>query len=310
LPTLAKSPARLKWVASANGVTGTYAARKFHIELSTTDYMAILDDPEVNAVYITTRHDTHAAIVMKALEAGKNVFVEKPLCITAQELKAIEELYGRLCDEGRAPLIMVGFNRRFATLSQIVRERVASRASPLAMTYLCNAGAIPPDHWVQMSDLGGGRIIGEACHFVDLFRFYAGAPIASVTAFKQAMEEEADTEDTVSLCLLAEDGSIGNINYFANGHKRFPKERIEVFWEGKVLSIEHFKSLRGYGVSGFSKKTLFSQDKGHHPGFISFIEAIQRGGAGPIPFEEITNVTEASLAAVHAMRTKTTVQLR
>lgn len=309
LKPLSKSGARFKWIASAGGVTGTHAARKYAIERSTTDYREILDDPEVNAVFITTRHGAHAAMVLAAIQAGKHVFVEKPLCLSGDELNTIIQAYEGAAAKSQPPMVMVGFNRRFSPLSSLLQKKSTARANPISFSYLCNAGFIPPDHWVHDPRAGGGRIIGEACHFIDYFRFVAGAPIISVSGFKQIREPGADTEDSVALTLLAADGSVGNINYFANGSKNYPKERVEVFFDGKVLLLDNYKKLSGYGLGGFKSKGLRSQDKGHKQGFAAFLAAVKEGKPAPIPWDHIVNVTQATLAAVDAIRTQRTIRL-
>lgn len=301
LGPLKDAGARLKWIASGKGVTGTTAAKKHGIEQSTTDIGEILADNEVTGVVITTRHNAHASMVLRALEAGKHVFVEKPLCMDLEELAAIEK-----AKAASGKMVMVGFNRRFSPLMQSIAKKTSSRANPLSMTYLCNAGAIPGDHWTQDKEVGGGRIIGEACHFIDLFQFLADSPIISVSAFKQNLRGE-DLEDVVSINLIAEDGSIGNINYFANGSNAFPKERCDVFYDGNVLTMDNFKSAKGYGTK--LSQSVRRQDKGHRAGFAAFVNALEAGGEPPISFDALGNVTRATIAAVISMREGRVVQV-
>ena len=310
LPGLLKAGARLKWVATSRGLSGSSAARKFGIEQSTTDTQQILDDPEINALVIATRHNTHAPLVIRALKAGKSVFVEKPPCLTRAELDRIAEVYEEACGAGPTrPILMVGFNRRFAPLVTLLRSRLAGRKRPLSMIYTCNAGAIPPDHWTQDPDVGGGRIIGEACHFIDLLHFLADeSPITRVTALKHGRQDDANPADTVALTLRMADGSLGQVNYFANGAKSYPKEQLQVFSEGRILRIDNFRRLDGFGLHGKTKRS-WKQDKGHDEGFRLFVEAVRTGGQSPISFQSIANTTKATLAAVEALQRETTVTI-
>jgi len=310
-PALVKAGARLKWVATSTGLSGSTAARKFGIEQSTTDVRRVLDDPEVNAVVIATRHNTHASLVIEAIEAGKSVFVEKPLCLTGGELSEITRAYRNAEERGpKRPILMVGYNRRFAPLVTRLRSRLGSRKRPLAMTFTCNAGSVPPDHWVQDPAIGGGRIIGEACHFIDLLHFLAGeSPIAQVTAMRLGPEDAANPGDTVSITLRFADGSLGQINYLANGARSYPKERLSVFGEGRVLHLDNFRRLHGYGYRGANRKS-WTQDKGHVAGFHAFVQAVRTGAPSPISWESIANTTKATFAVVEAIERETAVAIR
>ncbi|HUU81178.1 MAG TPA: Gfo/Idh/MocA family oxidoreductase, partial [Acidobacteriota bacterium] len=291
LPALKKSGARLKTIASSGGVTGTHFGKKFGFELSTTDSESILKDPDINAVFITTRHNSHAYFVLAALKAGKHVFIEKPLCLTLGELEEIQKTYSSLLTRHSSPLVMVGFNRRFAPHVVKIKELLETVREPRSFIMTVNAGFIPPDHWTQDPEVGGGRIIGEACHFVDLLRFLAGVPMARSELFGL----DSPTGDTVSIQLKFADGSIGTIHYLANGSRRFPKERLEVFCGGRILQLDNFKTLRGYGWKNFKKMKLWRQDKGHRAEIKAFLEAVQSGGASPIPFDEIVEVTKTTI---------------
>jgi len=309
-PALVKARARLKWVATSTGLSGSIAARKFGIEQSTTDVRQVLDDPEVNAVVIATRHNTHASLVIGAIEAGKSVFVEKPLCLTAEELERITQAYQEADERGpERPILMVGYNRRFAPLVTLLRSRLGPRKRPLAMTFTCNAGSVPPDHWVQDPAVGGGRIIGEACHFIDLLHFLADeSPITRVTAMRLGPEDAVNPGDTVSITLRFADGSLGEINYFANGARTYPKERLSVFGEGRVLRMDNFRRLHGYGYRGTNKRS-WTQDKGHGAGFRAFVEAVRTGAPSPIPWESIVNTTKATFAVLEAIERETIVSI-
>lgn len=292
IPAFKMTGARLKTVASGGGVSGLHAGRKFGFEATTTDTPSVLADAGVNAVVITTRHNSHAHFVLATLRAGKHVFVEKPLCLTLNELKEVEETYSSLfTPHSSPPLLMVGFNRRFAPQVQKIKSLLGAVSGPKSFVMTVNAGAIPAEHWTQDSAVGGGRIVGEACHFIDLLRFLAGAPIAEW----RCMEMESRTHDTVTLQLGFADGSMGTVHYFANGSKSFPKERLEVFVGDRVLQLDNFRRLTGFGWPGFSKMNLWRQDKGQKSCAAAFIAAIRQGGSAPIPVEEIFEVSRISL---------------
>jgi predicted dehydrogenase/threonine dehydrogenase-like Zn-dependent dehydrogenase len=286
IPAFAATSARLKTVSSAMGVSGTAAARKFGIEFSSTDSEAMLADEEINALVISTRHSSHARWVCKALAAGKHVFVEKPLAMTLEGLDEIEAAYAAALARGLAPVLMVGFNRRFAPHVQRIRALLRGASGPKSFVMTVNAGAIPASHWTQDLEVGGGRIVGEACHFIDLLRHLAGAPIESWQ--RQAMD--SSTADTVSIQMRFTDGSIGTVHYFANGPKSFPKERLEVFANGRVLQLDNFRKLTGFGWPGFRKMNLWRQDKGQNACSAAFVHAVESGGAAPIPLDELLEV--------------------
>jgi predicted dehydrogenase len=325
IPAFREAGVRFKTVASNAGVSGVHAGKKYGFEEATTDSASVLADPEVDTVVVATRHDTHARYVCEALKAGKHVFVEKPLCLSRSELEQIENLYRALAardqlpvtgdlsnptgesepvathrspiTDHRSPLLMIGFNRRFSPLTVKAKELLAGVREPKSFVMTVNAGAIPADHWTQDPAVGGGRIVGEACHFVDLLRFLAGAPIASVQSVGLGQAEGiAVRSDKVSLSLAFADGSFGTVHYLANGHKSFPKERLEVFGAGRILQLDNFRVLRGFGWPGFKKLKLWRQDKGQKACAAAFVEAIRSGGPSPIPFEELCEVTRATLA--------------
>jgi predicted dehydrogenase/threonine dehydrogenase-like Zn-dependent dehydrogenase len=291
IPAFKKGGARLHTVASSAGVSGLHAGRKFGFAQTTTDTASVFADPAANTVVITTRHDSHARLVQQALSAGKNVFVEKPLCLTLAELGEIERLYARLTATGTAPRLMIGFNRRFAPQVQQVKRLLAGTSGPKAFVMTVNAGALPPDHWTHDPEIGGGRIIGESCHFIDLLRFLADAPISqhAVTAMQSAMG------DTVSIQLTFADGSIGTVHYFANGSKAFPKERLEVFASGRVLQLDNYRKLTGYGWPGFKSMNLWRQDKGQRACAAAYLSTVRDGHEAPIPFAEIIEVSRVSI---------------
>ena len=290
LPALQKTKIRLKTIASGGGVSGTHLGKKFGFGESTTDAEKILSDPEINTVFITTRHNTHARFVLKALEAGKHVFIEKPLCLTLQELEEIAA-HCLLPLASHSLSLMVGFNRRFAPHIVKIKEMLDSVREPKSFIMTVNAGKIPLDHWTQDPEVGGGRIVGEACHFIDLLRFLSGTGIIN----SNLMKLNSGIGDTVSIQLGFEDGSIGSIHYFANGNKAFPKERLEVFAAQKILQLDNFKTLKGHGWQDFKKMRLWRQDKGHEAEIKAFAEAVENGSPSPIPFEEIREVMRTTL---------------
>jgi predicted dehydrogenase len=298
IPAFQKSGARLKTIASSGGVTARHAGRKFEFEEVTTAPETILRDPGTNTVVVVTRHNTHARFVCDAMQAGKHVFVEKPLAINSEQLTEIEAVHGSI-GEGRAkPLLMVGFNRRFAPHVVKMKSLIETVTGPKSFVMTVNAGAIPAEHWTQDPEIGGGRVIGEGCHFVDLLRFLAAAAITEV----QAISSNASMTDCVSFNLGFADGSFGTVHYLTNGHKSFAKERLDVFCGGRVLQLDNFRKLTGYGWPGFSKMNLWSQDKGQAACAASFISAIEKGGPSPIPFSELAEVTRTTFEIVEQLR--------
>lgn len=297
IPAFKLAGAHFRSVASSSGVSGVYAARKFGFDETTTDTDRIFSDSATNAVVVSTQHDSHAGFVVQSLKAKKHVFVEKPLCLTLNELHQIQSAYEvASMQSAAAPMVMVGFNRRFAPHTLKIKELLKGIAGPKTFIMTVNAGAIPVGHWTHDQDAGGGRIVGEACHFIDLLRFLAGAPIVKW----QRMIMESQTHDTVSIQFGFADGSVGIVHYFANGSKAFPKERLEVFAAGRVLQLDNYRKLKGYGWPGFVKMSLWRQDKGQKACAAAFLEAVVDGAGPPIPFEEITEVARVSIEIAEA----------
>lgn len=295
LPALAKTGMELHTIAAGGGTSAAVAARKFGFRRATSDHQVILDDPEINTVFILTRHNTHARLVLQALRAGKHVFVEKPLCLTIEELGEIQSTYSSIISSPSPLILMVGFNRRFAPLAQKMRQLLQSRTEPLTLVYMVNAGAVPPDHWTQDPHIGGGRIIGEACHFIDFLRYLVGHPITDVVARSMGRTGSVGIrEDKVTITLSFADGSLGTVHYFANGNKRFPKERVEAFSQGRILTLDNFKELRGYSCKGFKRQRLWRQDKGHRAEVAAFVERVRTGGECLIPWAELEEVSRAT----------------
>lgn len=304
IPAFKKSGAQLHSIVTAGGTSGAIQARKLGFLNASTDDSVIFNSMEINTVAIATRHDTHARFVIEALEAGKNVFVEKPLALTVDEVDAVEEAYDRARERSETPVrLMVGFNRRFAPHIQKMKALLDTVREPKSFIMTMNAGAIPPQHWTQDINVGGGRIIGEACHYVDLMRFLAGSPIVSISARRMGdAPGVVISEDKAVITLGFADGSFGTINYFANGASDFPKERVEVFCSGRVLHLDNFRQLRGYGWSGFHKMGGWSQNKGQEACVATFLDTISKGKASPIPAAEIFEVARTTIQAALQLR--------
>ncbi|HEY2630435.1 MAG TPA: bi-domain-containing oxidoreductase [Usitatibacter sp.] len=294
MPAFKRAGARMKAVSSQMGVTGTRAAQQHGIEASTTDSASLVADKEIDALVIGTRHESHAKWVCAALDAGKSVFVEKPLATRMADLQTIEASYRRAMPGGA--LLMVGFNRRFSPHAVRMASLLSQVKGPKSFVMTVNAGAIPEGHWTQDPGVGGGRIVGEACHFVDLLRFLAGSRIASheSRAMRDPNSKNA-VPDTVTVTLSFEDGSIGTIHYFSNGHRSLSKERLEVFASGRVLSLDNFRRLRGYGWPGFGKMNLWRQDKGHNACVDEFVRALREGRPAPIDYADLIEVSRVTL---------------
>ena len=295
VPAFKAAGALLHTVASNGGVSGLHAARKFGFVATTTDSPSVLASHEIAAVVVTTRHDSHADWVCEALAAGKHVFVEKPLALTQAD---VEQVAVEATAAGVGRVLMVGFNRRFAPHVVKMKSLLVGAPGAKAVVVTVNAGAIPAEHWTQDLDVGGGRIVGEACHFIDLARHLVGAPI---TGWKIAALDAA-CRDSVSIQLNFADGSIGTVLYLANGSKAFPKERVEVFAAGRVLQLDNFRKLRGWGWPGFTRMSLWRQDKGQNACAAAFVNAVQTGGPAPIPLDEILEIARLTIDIAAAAR--------
>lgn len=297
IKAFAQAGAGLDTVASATGVSAAHYGRKLNFRNATSDPAAVLAAPHIDTVCIATRHDSHAAYVCEALRAGKHVFVEKPLCLTLAELEQIEEALRSPALDGRSPMLMVGFNRRFAPMVVKAKALLASSRQPKSFVITVNAGAVPPGHWTQDPRVGGGRLVGEACHFVDLLRHLAGSPLTHIDAVGLGGCGGPAPTDVASLTLRFACGSIGVINYFANGHRAYPKERLEVFSGGRVLVLDNYRKLSGFGWPGFSSMGAWVQDKGRRACAAAFIGAVKAGGPSPIALGEIIEVSRATIQA-------------
>lgn len=303
IPAFKAAGAQFHTIATAGGISGVIHGEKAGFAEASTDTAALLSNPSINTVAIVTRHDSHARFVAQALLAGKHVFVEKPLAIDADGLQQVQYAYAAAGADGRAqPQLMVGFNRRFSPQVQKMKSLLRPVKEPKCFVMTMNAGAIPPDHWTQDNKLGGGRIIGEACHFIDLMRFLSGSRIVSVQARRMGDSPGVPiTEDKASITLGFEDGSFGTIVYAANGSASFPKERVEVFAAGRVLQLDNFRKLRGYGWPGFSRMNLWKQDKGQKACAAGFLSALEKGIPAIEP-EEIFEVARVSIEAADILR--------
>jgi predicted dehydrogenase/threonine dehydrogenase-like Zn-dependent dehydrogenase len=302
IPAFAATPAVLKTIACGTGVSGTYTGRKYGFAESTTDTERIFTDPAITVVVIATRHDSHARLVRRALQAGKHVFVEKPLALTTEELDEIKDIYQQLAASGRPPLLMVGFNRRFAP--QVVRMKalLAAVREPKNFIMTVNAGDIPAEHWTQDRSAGGGRVIGEGCHFIDLLRFLAAAPITGYQAAGLGNAAQgALCNDKVTITLTFADGSCGTVHYLANGHKSFPKERLEVFCGGRIVQLDNFRRMGGFGWPRFTNLNLWRQDKGNSACVAAFVKAVSDGLPSPIPFDELMDVSTKTVEIAHSL---------
>ncbi|MEZ0483476.1 bi-domain-containing oxidoreductase [Fibrella aquatica] len=298
VPALKKAGAELHMIASANGLSGTLLAKKHHIGRSTTNYLDVLTDPAIDLCVITTRHNNHAKLVVEALQAGKHVFVEKPLVIYDSELPGVIA-----AQQAANRMVMVGFNRRFSPTARKAKALLGgnnSGATPMNIVATMNAGAIPANSWVHDRTVGGGRILGEACHYVDLITYLTGSRVVAV-CMNAMGQHPSESTDSASILLRYENGATGVINYFANGSKAYAKERIEVYSQERTLILDNFKSLKGYGFRGFSSQSG-GQDKGHTEQFRQLIACLRSGSAPLIAFAEIVNTTAATLAALRSLQ--------
>jgi predicted dehydrogenase/threonine dehydrogenase-like Zn-dependent dehydrogenase len=304
LPSIKKAgDIELVGIASSGGLHAQHSGKKFGFQYATSEDDEIIDDPNINTVAILTRHDTHAGLVLKALQAGKHVFVEKPLALNSTQLSAISK---QLKAENQS-LLTVGFNRRFAPLAQSLSSFFSHRNEAMYIHYRVNAGPTPLNHWTQDPDIGGGRIIGEGCHFVDFITYLVGASPVSVTA--HALPDGGKyREDNVSMTFTFPDGSIGIVDYLANGDKSFPKERVEVFCGGQIAVLDDFVSLQTM-KDGKKKEVKGVQNKGWVDEWKVFARSIREGGGPPIPYEQLIGVTKATFAAVESLRKQKTIRI-
>jgi predicted dehydrogenase/threonine dehydrogenase-like Zn-dependent dehydrogenase len=293
-------------IASATGLSAQHAAHKFGYGYATTSDNEIIHDPAINVVAILTRHNLHAQQTIAALKAGKRVYCEKPLALNPEELSQI----AKTLKTEKNPILMTGFNRRFAPLSLKLKSFIDQRSEPLIAHYRINAGYLPKDHWINDPKIGGGRIIGEACHFIDYLTYLVGVCPDTVSA--QGLPDNGIySEDNIILNLTFPDGSIGTVSYLSNGDKAFPKERIEVFCGGRVAVLNDFRSIELH-LNGSKKvyRKFLRQDKGHKAAWSAFLKALSAGGEPPIPYDQLLGVTSATFAAVNAVKERRKVKIK
>jgi predicted dehydrogenase len=312
LPIIAKSETTDRiGIASANGLNAQNATRRYQFQYSTAEAEKIFTDPQISTVAIFTRHNLHTSQVISALQAGKHVFCEKPLAIHQAELDVISQLL--LNPAGvqgeNAPILMVGFNRRFSPFGQQLKAFLKDRQEPIFASYRINAGRLPNNHWLYDPEQGGGRLVGEGCHFIDFLLFLIEQSPVSISAVNLP-DQGLYQEDNVVLTLRFTDGSVGVIEYLANGDRSFPKERVEVFAGGQVAVLDDFRTLQ-LTKDGRTEthRSRLRQDKGHSSEWNAFNQAILITKNPPIPYTQLIEVTQASLNAVESLRTRETLSI-
>lgn len=302
IPLFKKLNANLDTIITSGGVNSSIQGKKFGFANASSDIDSILSNKLIDTAIIATQHDTHALYAEKLLLAGKHVYVEKPLAINNNELDSLRKLYLENFKEKLRPQLMVGFNRRFSPHIKKIKSLIKNINEPKSIIMTMNAGYIAENHWTQDPLLGGGRIIGEACHYIDLMRFLVGKKITSFQAQKMGNNKSINkTDDKTFIILNFEDGSHGVIIYLANGSNKFPKERIEIFTAGKILQLDNFKKLKGFGWKGFNKLNLWKQDKGQLNCINSFINSIQ-SGVPAIPSNEIFEIAAVTIEIADLLR--------
>lgn len=289
IPAFASAGADLHTIVSSGGTSGAVVGKANGFRRTATDLQAVLGDEEIDTVVIATRHNSHADLAVQALESGKHVFVEKPLALTEAEVDRVAQAH-----EQSGRVLTVGFNRRFAPLTGNATALLASRIGPLALDLTVNAGSLPDDHWTRDPAIGGGRLVGEACHFIDLARHLTGSPISNVAVTTAMMPSGDPIEDIALLQLSFADGSMASVRYLSNGSSAFPKERVEGFWDGKSFRIDNFRRIHGWGVSGLPKRLWARQDKGHSSLVAAFMEAVRGHAEAPIPMDQLVEVSRWS----------------
>jgi predicted dehydrogenase len=301
IPAFKAAGAALNTLVTSGGLSAAIQGRKAAFARASTDVDEAITHPESDVAVIVTRHDSHADLTMKALNAGKHVFVEKPLALQERDINHIESFYKD--PVSAKPILMVGFNRRYSPYVVRMKELLRQVREPYVLSSIMNAGYIPREHWTQDPIIGGGRIIGEACHHIDLLRYLAGSEIVSVQARRIGNNHGIEvTEDKAAIILGFANGSMGTIQYVANGHQSFPKERVEVFGGGRVLQLNNFRELRGYGWPNFRKMRSWRQDKGQTQCVAAFLEAVRTTQGSPIPIEELLEVARVSIKVAKILR--------
>ena len=298
IPSLKKNGALLRTIVTSEGSSGVHAARKFGFENASTNIEDALNK-EIESLVVATKHNLHAEQILKGLSKNKNIFTEKPIAITKEEVSKIARYYRGMKEK---PVFMVGFNRRFSSHVQKMKSMIDTKTGPKCFNFVMNAGYLPNNHWTQDKEVGGGRIIGEACHYIDLMRYLANSNFKSWSAVKASSSmEEKNSNDRVIISLEFENGSIGSIHYLSNGGP-FQKERVEVFCDNSTLQINNFKEMVGYGWKNFSKLKTSYQDKGQEQCVRAFLEAIKTGSPSPIPFQELIDVSNITIDIANSLR--------
>ncbi|MGR3302591.1 MAG: bi-domain-containing oxidoreductase [Candidatus Scalindua sp.] len=311
LPYIKGKDVKLSGIATATGISAKDTARKFGIEVCTTDYEELLKNDAINTILIATRHNLHGKLVIESLKAGKHVYTEKPLCITFQELEDISKFFAPDTMHHAPCSLMVGFNRRYAPLIKEMKSFLESRKEPMIMHYRVNAGFKEKTDWYQNKNIGGGRIIGEVCHFVDIFQYLTEAVPISVFAHTINTDNHATTlEDNVIITIQFSDGSIGSITYFANGDPQLPKEYIEIICEKKIVIMNNFSSLTTMARGKKKVKRSIIQDKGHKTEMNVFIESVRDQKPMPILFESLYATTLTCFAILESIETKKMVEVK
>lgn len=302
-PAFRKAGVRLKAVVNTGGPAVAVTGKSAGFELASTNRDAVLADDEINAVAIVTRHSDHARSAVECIEAGKSVFVEKPIAIKREELGDLRKAWSANAGNHAGQVFMGGFNRRFAPFSLRMKEWLDRRSEPVSLVLLMNAGAIPTSHWTQDPEVGGGRLIGEAVHMVDLARFLVGHPIVATRCMAAGTGQGSDpASDRVNISLAFADGSTAVVHYLANGSSAYPKERVEAFCGGSVAVIDNFLSIKGFGAKGLKNGRAWKQDKGHEACARAFVEAVAAGSGSPIAFGEMIEVADACFDAMDGIR--------
>jgi len=292
-------------VADSFGNNARTVAEKYEFSFASGKASDVIENQDINTVFIATPHHLHAELVIDALKRYKNVFVEKPLAMTPEQLDKIVDTYRKTAtNNSHSPMLMVGFNRRFSPFIQKIKDII--KTAPVAINYRINAGFIPADHWTQDKEIGGGRIIGEVCHFVDLAMFLANSKPISVSAF--CMDDKLHLNDNIVINLKFHNGSIAAISYLANGSKKLPKEYLEIYSNGLTVVLNDFKELIIFGNNRKRLKQL-NQDKGHRQEIFSFLSAIEKGDGSPIPFDELYISSIMPFKIIESLRTGNTINV-
>lgn len=303
IPAFKAAGGQLHTIVTSGGINAAIHGEKAGFIQASTDIASMLDDATINTIVIATQHNTHCQFVKQCLMAGKNVFVEKPLAINIEEVDAIESTYAAVQQAGKNLHLMVGFNRRFSPQIQKIKQLLQTVSEPKAFIFTINAGSIPTKHWTQSNEVGGGRIIGEACHFIDLMRFLANSPIVNFHGCCMGKNQVVGhTEDIATITLNFADGSFGTIHYLANGAMSFPKERLEVFSAGRILQLDNFLKLQGYNWPKFKAMNLWRQNKGQNECVSNFLQTIGKGSQPPIPTSEIFEVARITIRVAAILR--------